>query len=65
MILREFLKQARKALGFNQEEAADAVGISRQYFCMIENGDRNPSVDVAKRIGETLKCDWTKFFEKM
>lgn len=31
---------------------------------MIERGKRNPSVKVAKSIAETLKFDWTIFFNE-
>ncbi len=30
---------------------------------MVENGDRRPSVDVAKAIAKVLDIDWTIFFE--
>ncbi|WPS90162.1 helix-turn-helix transcriptional regulator [Brevibacillus halotolerans] len=45
-----------------REEVSKLIGISRQYYSMIELGDRNPSVSVAKRIGEVLGINWTLFF---
>lgn len=49
--------------GATQSEVAKASGISQNYYSMIENGERKPSVSVAKRIGATLGFDWTLFFE--
>lgn len=39
------------------------VGITRQYYGMIENGERRPSVKVAKAISRVLDIEWTIFFE--
>lgn len=46
-----------------QEQVAANARISRQYYGMIESGDRDPSVGVAKRIASVLNIDWTLFFE--
>lgn len=59
---RHWLFHIRKAKGHTQREVADACGIKRQYYGMIENGAR-PSVDVAKRIAAFLGFEWTLFFE--
>ena len=62
--MREWLINIRKNKKMSQEKLADNVNISREYISMIESGDRNPSVTVAKLIGESLGFDWKKFFEK-
>lgn len=46
-----------------QQEIADAANIDRSYYCQIETGDRDPSVDTAKKIGKVFGFDWTIFFE--
>jgi putative transcriptional regulator len=46
-----------------QQEVADKAGIERSYYTQIENGDRNPSVDTAKKIATALDFNWTIFFE--
>jgi len=46
------------------EEVAIQSGVKRQYYSMIENGTRTPSVEVAKRIGNSLGFDWTLFFDE-
>ncbi|ACJ33157.1 helix-turn-helix transcriptional regulator [Anoxybacillus flavithermus] len=61
--MREWLKKKRLDTGLTQKEIAKLVGISRSTYAMIENGERNPSVSVAKRIADALKFDWTIFFD--
>ncbi|WP_373925989.1 helix-turn-helix transcriptional regulator [Brevibacillus laterosporus] len=60
MLTREWLVKARGSM--TREDVSKLIGISRQYYSMIELGDRNPSVSVAKRIGEVLGINWTLFF---
>ncbi|MBW7651340.1 MULTISPECIES: helix-turn-helix transcriptional regulator [unclassified Anoxybacillus] len=61
--MREWLKNKRLSKELTQKEIAKLVGISRSTYAMIEKGERNPSVSVAKRIADVLKFDWTIFFE--
>ncbi|WP_312754074.1 helix-turn-helix transcriptional regulator [Rummeliibacillus suwonensis] len=60
---RKWLKQARIEKKMTQLEVAKSSNIKRSYYTMIEQGKRNPSVQVAKDISRTLKIDWTNFFE--
>ena len=48
----------------SQLEVADAVGISQNFYSWIELGERTPSPKVAKKIGELLGFDWTRFYEE-
>jgi putative transcriptional regulator len=61
--LRDFLITARKNKSLTHESIADKVGITRQYYGMIENDERTPSVPIAKKIGDVLEIEWTLFFE--
>lgn len=63
--LQELLMKRRNELGYSHQDVADksGAGISRQYYGMIENGERRPSVATAKKISAFLKIDWTIFFE--
>lgn len=63
--LKEILVRKRKELNFSHQEVADKSGanITRSFYGMIENGDRRPSVEVAKKIADLLQIDWTIFFE--
>lgn len=60
---RTWLKEIREKNGINQQQLAEIVGISREYITMIENGQRTPSVNVAKKIAEIFDIEWTIFFE--
>ncbi|MCL5780887.1 MAG: helix-turn-helix transcriptional regulator [Firmicutes bacterium] len=61
--MREWLKMIRKQLKITHDDVAKAAEIERAYYTMIENGTRNPSVDVAKRIATVMGFDWTLFFD--
>lgn len=37
---REYLKNARLSLGMTQEDVAKRIGISANYYCSIEKGER-------------------------
>lgn len=62
-IMRFWLLEKRK----NKEKTQDCIAykarISRSMYAMIESGERNPSVPVAKNIAKVLNFDWTLFFE--
>ena len=58
----KWLKDLR--LENSQESIAKKVGISQQHYSLIEKGEREPSVAVAKRIAAVLGFDWTKFYEE-
>ena len=59
---RDFLIESRKKAGLTQKETAIEVGISTAAYCNIEVGKRNPSVKLAKALGQKFGFDWTKFF---
>ncbi|MBM4762746.1 helix-turn-helix transcriptional regulator [Bacillus sp. B15-48] len=61
--MRTWLAKARKQKKFTHQQVADLTGIKRQYYGMIENGERTPSVETAKKIAEILEFEWTLFFE--
>ena len=57
------LKEKRKEKGLSQEELAKECGVFRTHISNIEKGVTKPSVNLAKRIGQILEFDWTKFYE--
>lgn len=63
--LTSILIKSRKNKNLSHEQVAQLTGglITRQYYGMIEKGERRPSVDVAKAIADVLEIDWTIFFE--
>lgn len=56
------LKQIRVAKNMTIRKVCDLAGISESFYCMIENGERRPSVETAKKIAAVLGFDWTMFF---
>lgn len=60
--LKNILLSKRNKLGYSHQDVADKVMITRQFYGMLENGERRPSVDVAIKIGALLNIDWTIFF---
>lgn len=61
--MREWLISKRNKLSLTQEKVASKAGIARTTYAMIEQNNRTPSVNVAKRIAKVLDVDWTLFFE--
>lgn len=62
--MRDFLITARKSKNLTHETIAEKVGITRQYYGMIENDERTPSVPIAMEIGKVLEIDWILFFDQ-
>ncbi|MGW8754534.1 helix-turn-helix transcriptional regulator [Bacillus wiedmannii] len=61
--MRVWLLKKRKHREKTQDYVACEAKISRSMYAMIESGERNPSVYVAKNIAKVLNFDWTLFFE--
>lgn len=49
------MKAARKKLGLTQEDAAEKLGISTNYFAVLERKESLPSLAMAKKISKVLK----------
>ncbi|PQQ45510.1 helix-turn-helix transcriptional regulator [Bacillus thuringiensis] len=62
--MRLWLLEKRKYREKTQDYIAYKARISRSMYAMIESGERNPSVPVAKKIAKVLNFDWTLFFEE-
>ena len=61
--LRTILMTQRAKKGLSHKAVAEKASISRQYYGMIENGVRSPSIKVAKKLGPVLEVSWTIFFD--
>ncbi|MEK7571259.1 MAG: helix-turn-helix transcriptional regulator [Patescibacteria group bacterium] len=50
------LKKARKEIGLTQVQIAEKVGISSNYYSMLETGKReNPGSKIMTKIAKVLK----------
>ena len=53
--MRSWLKELRESKGYSQQFVANVLGISQQYYCYIENRERQ--VDLAlSTITKLSKC---------
>ena len=48
------IKALRNARNFTQEYVADKIGVSRQKYARIENGENNITLDILSKIAEVL-----------
>ena len=44
--MRTYLVKRRNELNLSQQDVANSIGISRQYFNSIENGTRQKKMDI-------------------
>ena len=60
----EIMVQKRKEKKLTQAELAQQAGCSQCAIAGYELGERRPSVQMAKKIGDLLDIPWTDFFEE-
>lgn len=56
------IKKIRQDKSLTQEQLAQAVGISRSFYTLIENGYRKPSLKVAIKLAQELDCQVEELF---
>lgn len=59
------LESIRLERKLSHNEIADLSGISRSFYTLIENGNRTPSIKVAKRISLALDLTLDEFFHAL
>lgn len=59
------LHKLRKEAGLTQMQFCMKSGIDLKYLSNIENGRRNPSLEVIERIAGTLGIKISEFFKMM
>lgn len=59
----EWLKKMREKMKKSQQQVAKDIGISRQYYNLIELGKRKVPVHTAKKIAAAMNFDWQRFYE--
>lgn len=62
--MREWLKAKRIYHGYTHKDVAMTVHVSRQHYSFIESGQRNPSVQLAKKIAKALDFEWELFYKE-
>jgi putative transcriptional regulator len=52
--MRQSLREAREGKGFTVTQMAQASGISASFYYKIEQGIRNPTMSLAKKLADLL-----------
>ena len=63
--MRDWLKKLRKEKSYTTHDMAKLIGCTYQYYCMIENGSRRPSYEIAKIIAGVLDFDVILLMERV
>ena len=64
--MREYLKILRENKALSQQQVANEIGISQNYYCMIETGERQKklSIDMAQRLAKVFGVTFEYICEK-
>lgn len=58
------IKHLRVAKGMTQGELALILGVSQSYVSQVESGEKNCSIDVARKFAKALGVPLPMLFEK-
>lgn len=61
---REWLKKLRHARNIKTREIAETLGISFQHYNDIENGRRNPSIELSLELAKFYDIPVERFLEE-
>ncbi|PAB61341.1 hypothetical protein CCE28_02610 [Anaeromicrobium sediminis] len=56
------LKSARKKRGCTQQQAANELDITKNYYSMLETGTRTPGLKLAKKIADLYNTTIDELF---
>ena len=59
------LRELRDEASLSQERLAEIAGLNRTYISMLENGKRQPSVDVLLRLSTALEVEASDIIERL
>lgn len=64
--MRAYLKKRREELHLSQKDVADAIGFSQNYYCDIENGERQRDMKTTTliKLSEVLRIPASKMLEE-
>ena len=58
------LAAKRRERKLTQAELGDMIGIAQRTVAAYESGERRPSIEVAKRLGDALGFPWSALYEE-
>lgn len=50
-------KQARKEMGYTQQEIAESSGVKRPNIARLESGKHSPTIDMLQRVAQSMGMD--------
>lgn len=55
--MREYLKELRENKGESQQSVAEKIGVTRQYYQLIESGERQSkmTIEMAKKLAAAFE----------
>lgn len=56
------LQELRKNKNLTQEQTSKILAITKEYLSMLENGFRNPSDSLKKKMAKLYECDISDIF---
>lgn len=64
--MRKYLREIRVRSGKTQRYVAECIGTTRQYYQMIENGERqqNISLDLLQKLSKALEIPLEELIQK-
>ena len=57
------IKFLRKERGWSQEDLALEANVNKNYICDLENGRRNPSLDILERMSNAFGISLSVLFK--
>ena len=63
--LADHLRDLRLDRNLSQEQAAKMCGLSKSYYCELENGVRNPTLEVLYRIALGYDIEMEELFHNV
>ena len=61
--MKNIMRDSRKVRGYTQADMANILKCSENFYNLVENGHKKPSVKKAKVIGDILGFDWKWIYE--
>ena len=57
------IRYLRKEKGWSQEDLALEADVNKNYICDLENGRRNPSLEILEKIAIALQITLSELFK--
>lgn len=57
------IRYLRKEKGWSQEDLALEADVNKNYICDLENGRRNPSLEILEKIAVALQITLSELFK--